>query len=255
MSGEREPFPTERSLADAREEQAELRAFVAGPGRIQSYDAASQTADIIPLIRQQVPQPDGSYAMEELPVIPSVPVKFMRSRRWFVAFKLTPGDSVELLGNTSAIGHWRAGDGGVTDPGDLRRQHISHAIALPGLYTRGQALAHAPTPSGDDELVIGSDVSDGTRLAFKSDGSVEITRGNTACIRLDADGTVHLGGVLGDHFVALENLVTNQFVALKTAIAGAATAPSDGGALFKTNILAALTSWPGPVAALKTKAT
>jgi hypothetical protein len=251
MSGERETYPSERALAEAREEQSALRTHVAYPGRVQEYHADTQTADIVPLIRQQVPQPDGSYALEELPVLPSVPVVWPRVGAWFLAMALAPGDTVQLLCNTSAIGHWRTGTGDVTDPGDLRRQHLAHAVALPGLYTRGKALAHAP--SGDTGLVLGSDTS-GARVAFLANGTMRVTQGDATVLEVDTAGVVHLGGAAGE-FVALANLVTTQLMALKTAINGAAVVPGDGGAAFKAAIMAALASWPATVAATKTKAT
>lgn len=250
---ERETYPSERALLDAREEQAELRMHVAYPAQVQSYDAATQTADCVPLIRQQVPQPDGSYVMEDLPLVPSVPVIWPRVGAWFTAFKLTPGDTVQLLVNTSAIGHWRVGNGDVTDPGDLRRQDLSHAVALPGLYTRGRALAHAP--DGDVAAVFGSDADDGTRLTFKTDGAVEIACGATVRMRLDADGTVHVGGASGDQFIALANLVDARVAEIANLLKTWTVVPNDGGAALKT---AALALWPGAptsTAATKAKAT
>lgn len=249
---ERETYPTERALAEAREEQHELRTHVAYPGRVQSYDATTQTADVVPLIRQQVPQPDGSYALEELPVLPCVPVVFPRTVGHFLAFQIRAGDTVQLLCNTSAIGHWRVGDGDVCDPGDLRRQHLAHAVAVPGLYTAGRKLAHAPT--GNDELVIGADADSGTRITIRTNGSVLIAQGGTTVAAIDADGTVHIGGAAGE-FVALANLVSSNLTTLKAAISGAAVVPNDGGAAFKANLIAALASWPSSMAATKAKAT
>lgn len=249
---ERETYPTERALADAREEQFELRQHVAYPGRVQSYDAALQVADIVPLIRQQVPQPDGSYALEEMPVIPCVPVLWPRVGGWFLAFPLYAGDTVQLLVNTSAIGHWRVGSGDVTDPGDLRRQHISHAVAIPGLYVRNRALAHAPT--GDViGLVMGSDAGDGTRVTLRTDGALEITRGSTVRIRLDPDGTVHLGGASGDQFIALANLVDARIESLRSALV-AHTHPVTGGTAGATSPPLIPSELP-TVAATKAKAT
>lgn len=244
---ERMPYPTEPQLAHARMEQHDLEQYTACPGRVQSYDAATQTADIVPLVRHPVPQPDGSYTTEDLPVVPSVPVLMLRSGRMFFAPPLAPGDTVQLLVNTSAIGHWRAGDGGVTDPGDLRRQHLAHAVALPGLYVRRKALAHASAT----DLVMGDD--EGTRLAIKPDGTVTVTTGAGVAMQIDADGTVHLAGV-GGELVAMAALVTAQLNALKSAIAGAAVVPMDGGAAFKAALLGALSSWPASVAATKTRA-
>lgn len=247
MSGERMPYPTETEVAHARMEQHDLEQYTGCPARVQSYDAATQTADVVPLVRHPVPQPDGSYTMEDLPVVPSVPVLMLRSGRMFFAPPMQEGDTVQLLVNTSAIGHWRAGAGEVTDPGDLRRQHLSHAVAIPGLYVRRKALAHASAT----DLVMGDD--EGTRLAIKPDGTVTVTTGAGVALQIDADGTVHLGGAAGE-LVAMAALVTAQLTALKTAIAGAAVVPGDGGASFKAALLGTLSSWPESVAATKTKA-
>lgn len=255
---ERPPYPTERSLAEAREEQAALRTHVAYPGRVQSYNASTQTADVVPLIRQQVPQPDGSYALEELPVVPSVPVVWPRVGGWFVAMALVPGDTVQLVVNTSAIGHWRAGDGSVTDPGDLRRQHLAHAVAIPGLYVRQKALAHAPTPTGsggalaatDAALVIGSDAN-GPRVTLRPNGTVQVTQGSAVVIEVDASGVVHLGGAAGS-FVALAPLVDAIVSSLKSAVAGWTPVPNDGGASLK----AVVAAWsPSSTAATHVKGT
>lgn len=64
---------------------------------------------------------------------------------------------------------------------------------------------------------------------------------------------IELGG--GADFVALAGLVSSQLSTLKSAISGAAVIANDGGAAFKTNIMGALASWPGSVAASKVKAT
>lgn len=55
-------------------------------------------------------------------------------------------------------------------------------------------------------------------------------------------------------FVALAEKVEAALVALKDAIQSAAVSGGDGGATFKTSILAALASWPPSVAAEKVKA-
>lgn len=247
MSGERMPYPTETEVAHARMEQHDLERYTGCPGRVQRYDAATQTADVVPLVRHPVPQPDGSYTMEDLPVVPSVPVLMLRSGRMFFAPPLAPGDTVQLLVNTSAIGHWRAGAGDVTDPGDLRRQHLSHAVAIPGLYVRRKALAHASAT----DLVMGDD--EGTRLAIKPDGTVTVTTGAGVALQIEADGTVHLAGA-GGELVAMAALVTAQLNALKAAIAAAVPVPMDGGLALKTALLGSLSSWPASVAATKTRA-
>ena len=244
MSGERPPYPAELDVLRARLEQHALEQHVALPGRVQSYDAATQTADVVPLVRHPVPQPDGSYALEDLPVVPSVPVVFPRTGRWMLTLPIVAGDTVQLLVNTAAIGHWRAGSGDVTDPGDLRRQHLAHAVAIPGLYARSAALGHASAT----DLVLGDD--QGTRVAIKPDGTVTITTGAGVALKIDADGTVHLGGAAGEA-VAMAALVKGNLDALKTIFDAWSPVPNDGGAALKT----ALAGWTvAEVAATKTRA-
>ena len=258
---ERPTFPTDRDVLDARAQQQSLEQFTALPGRVQSYDAATQLADIVPCVRHPVPQPDGTTLCEDLPVIPDVPVLWPRVGAWFFAMTLVPGDTVQLLFNSADIGPWLVGDGSTVNPADLRRHHLAHAVAIPGLYVQQKALANAPRAtgptgamlSGDVALVLGSD-SNGARITLRHNGAATITIGDAVAVQIDIDGTVHMGGAAGQ-FVALANLVAAQLNALKTAINGAAVVPNDGGAAFKANLMTALASWPATVAATKTKAT
>jgi hypothetical protein len=221
---------------------------VAMPGRIESYDAATQTANVLPLVRHPSPQPDGSTAMEDLPVIPSVPVLWPRGGGWFFATHLEAGDTVQLLVNSAAIGHWRVGGGDVTDPGDLRRHHLSHAVAIPGLATRAGALRHAP--NGPAGLVFGQDADNGTRVRIDRDGTVTVVRDTTELLRVATNGEVTLGGTAGAQFVALANLVDARLSALKTILTGWTVVPGDGGAALKT----AMAAWSvASVAATKGK--
>ena len=212
MAGERPAFPTDLDVVRALLEQQSLETHVAIPGRIQSYDPATQTADVLPMVRQPVPQPDGTYLHEDLPVLPSVPVIFPRVGRWFVAMGVAPGDAVQLLVNSAAIGAWRTGDGRAADPGDLRRSHLAHAVAIVGLDTRANALRLAPS-SG---MVLGHDEDGGLRITLKPDGSAQITVGDEVAVQVDADHTVHIGGAAGQ-FVALANLVNDRLTKLQTA--------------------------------------
>jgi len=49
-------------------------------------------------------------------------------------------------------------------------------------------------------------------------------------------------------YLTLDTPLQSQLSALKTAISGAGTTPGDGGAAFKTALLAALSAWPGTTA-------
>lgn len=204
--------------------------------RVQSYDAATQTADLVPLVRNAVELPDGTTEHENLPVLPCVPVLFPRTAGHFIAFALAPGDMGLVVFCESAVGHWRAGDGDVTDPGDLTRHSLSHGVFLPGLFHRGGKLAHAPQASdpGAPRLVVGSDETDGARVTFGNDGTITITQGATVALRVDPDATVHVGGAAASQFVALASLVDARLSAIRTWLnththptpSGASSAPS-----------------------------
>lgn len=192
--GERLPYPSESDIADAREDALRLDLETAFPARVQSYDGSAQTADLVPLVRRQVPQPDGSHAMEELPVLPCVPVLFPRMGSAFVSLPVAAGDTGLVIVCSGAIGHWRAGDGEVSDPGDLRRHHPSHAVFLPlGLTTRARALTQTGA-AGAGGAVIGFDSADGSRILLRADGTVEIVAGGRVSIRSSATTTVDLQG-------------------------------------------------------------
>lgn len=249
----RSPEPDDLEVLMAWLEQHSLSTHTAFPGQLQNYDPVKQVADIIPLIRHPVPQPDGSYVQEELPVLPHVRVIFPRSAGFFLAFNLHDGDTVLVICCEGDIAGFTTGRGPRVR--DLTRHSLSHAVAIPGFVPHANALRRLPALDSQIGMMMGSDAEDGPRIVIRADGVVEITKGSSVSVKIDADGIVHLGGASADQFVALANLVTNQLSALKTAISGAATAPSDGGAVFKANILAALSSWPESVAATKTKAT
>ncbi|TAK31004.1 MAG: hypothetical protein EPO40_06320 [Myxococcaceae bacterium] len=208
---------TERSFDPSDEEvhadlmeQLLLGIHVAMPGRIQSYDAAHQVADIVLQVRHRYPDPDGTgqYLDEDYPVLPAVPILWPRCGKWFLAMSVEPGDAVQVLFNSSALGMWRRSTAtdalsgldrairGVSTVGDVGRHSLTHAVALLGMETFNQALRHAPDVATGNLscLTLGRDTDDGTRLSIYGDGSMKITRGSTVVIQIDAAGTIQLGG-------------------------------------------------------------
>lgn len=255
----RPDYPSDEDNRQAHREQHDLETWHAFPGRIQNYDPATQTATIVPLLRCQVPHPSGEYTYEEAPPVPHVAIIQPRVRGWFFALPVQDGDTVMCVCCDGDVGTWRRGGGDVTSPRDLRRHHLAHAVAFVGLYTFNQPLAHAPPKESDpaspnpnhQAVIFGSDADDGTRVAIKHNGSVEITRGTDVALRIDPDGTVHLGGNAGS-FVALAPLVDAIVSSLKSTVAAWNPVSGDGGASLK----AAIASWsPSSTAATKAKAT
>jgi len=249
--------PNEEEFVRAWVEHALMDVHTARPARVQSYDATTQTADLVPLVRNAVELPDGTIAHEDLPVLPSVPVLWPRTADHFIAFALAPGDMVLVVFCDAAIGHWRAAtDGGVTDPGDLRRHSLSHGVAIPGLFHRGAKLSHAPAGSGtngalqtgDPVLVIGSDGS-GVRIAIKVGGSLDLTLAGTVVASFNATTGVWSFGGAGAKLVALAEYVDARLTSIREAFNAHTHAETGGTTNAPTTPLSALAS----VAATKLK--
>lgn len=140
------------------------------PGIVESYDPATQTADVKPQVKELIIDEDGNEALYELPVIPKVPVAHPRGGGYFVAFPLARGDQVLLVISDRSLDRWKT-DGGDVDPGDPRQHDLADAIAYPGGYPIGSALADADA----DDLVIGRDGT-GPLITLKDDGSIDLGR-------------------------------------------------------------------------------
>lgn len=139
------------------------------PGRVESYDASAQVADVTPLVRRVLRRNDGSRVASPMPTIRAVPIAWPRAGDWFVHMPLAAGDVVLLVFCERDFARWRA-TGEISDPIDTRQHHLAHAIAYPGVYPRTRPITDVPT----DAMVIG--------------------RMGGATIRLQSDGQVHVAG-------------------------------------------------------------
>lgn len=187
------------------------------PGRVVSYDATKQQADVEIVVRSAVEASDGSTMHESYPVIPAVPVAWMRGGGYSLQFPLAKGDHVWLMFSEAAMGFWRT-SGQVSVPGDLARHSLSYPIALPCIAPDSQIL-----PSAAHAL-----------LSAPGGGKLVVSAGGET----DA--------------VALAGLVGDVLTALKGAIDSAATTEGqNAGVGGMTALKAALQAinWPGDVAA------
>ena len=106
------------------------------------------TVEVLPMVRRAIEDDDGGIQHEELPPIPNVPVLFPNSAMFSAAWYLVPGDFVLVIFCSSAIGNWRE-SGDISDPGDLRRHDLSHAVAIPGMLPKGGSI-----PMSSTEVVL-----------------------------------------------------------------------------------------------------
>jgi hypothetical protein len=173
---------------------------VALPGRVVSYNPATQTAAVKPSVSIPIRTLEGAPSYEQTPTIPDVPVAWTSGGGCTIALFLAPGDPVMLVFSDVSMGDYLA-SGADADPLDTRRHSMGHPIAIPGgARPDPHALADAPSSPG---VVIGIDGADGQ-------------------IRIDATG-IKLGKTATD-FVALAALVDARIETLRAdlvAVAGA----------------------------------
>jgi hypothetical protein len=150
------------------------------PGRVKSYDSATQTAEVIPVVKQSLPNEDGSRELVELPVLPNVPVAWPRAGGCYLHFPMAAGDHVLLVFSEAAFALWRE-TGQISEPGDLSRHSLSYAHAIPGIAPDANAFPDAP--GSEAVLVVGSGV---LRVSAASGSAQFVALANLVSARLDA---------------------------------------------------------------------
>lgn len=167
------------SLAEVlRANNAALRAglHTSMPGVIQSYDPVTKTADVLPVIKTPLYEPETGEEgeAEDLPVIPNVPVSFPRGGGWHLSFPLEAGDHVTLVFSEAATGQWRT-SGEPSSPGDVRRHSLGYPTALLGAAPDDDVLLDdaVGNPITEGKLVLGKD-GDPTQSIRISPSGIEI---------------------------------------------------------------------------------
>lgn len=119
--------PTLRELLDVHSE-AWFSGFHAPIlGRVQTYNLATQLADVEPLVILRVEGLDVAKS----PILRGVPVAFPGGALTSYAWPLQPGDPLELIPQSADFGtYWASGTVGLL-PGSKRRMSLSDCIAVP----------------------------------------------------------------------------------------------------------------------------
>lgn len=121
------------------------------PGTIESYDASLKKASVKPSVKFKVNNELLSY-----PVIENVPVIFPTTRNFRFVFPLERGDGCLILFSERSLERWLSSNGEEVEPGDNRKNSLSDAICIPGLFPFGN-----PGKPGDStDVIIESDNTD-----------------------------------------------------------------------------------------------
>ncbi len=167
-----------------------ITSFLAGvhtsmPGKVVTYFPETQKADIKPLLKTLTVHGDGSELVESIPIIPDVPIHFMRAAGFAMTFPLEPGDLVCLHFAESSIDNYLSSQGDDSDPDDFRKHDLSDAIAVPGFYPFTKSIG---------------DISSVNMVMGKTEGGIQIhlTPNGTMELKFDgeADEAVALGNAL-----------------------------------------------------------
>lgn len=147
---------------------ADLR--VAIPGRVEKYDAATQLVDVQPLVKDRLELATSEETLQ-LPVITNVPLMFPGTKTWHMTFPVEAGDEVLLVFSDKSIDAWQD-QGGISDPADARRHHLTDAVAIPGLKNNKNAISGVAT----GVIEIGKAGSDSQFVALSNKTKDEIVK-------------------------------------------------------------------------------
>jgi hypothetical protein len=185
-----------------------LRVHTALPGVIKEWDPDTQTASVLPAVQTAVRDLKGRHIFETLPLIYDVPVMFPRTLAGYMTFPIQVGDTGLLIFPELDPAQWLCSDPNAPpkSAGDQRRHDLSGAVFIPGLYQYANKITD-----------------------FDSDNVV-----------LSSTSLVKVGGASATDPVVLMSKLEAQLSILVAGINAAAVVANDGGAAFKTNLLAYL---------------
>jgi hypothetical protein len=161
------------------------------PATVRSYDADTQTAEIVIGVREVLPSGDADTPDDvgDYPIIPDVPVAHLRAGGFFIHFPIAEGTTGALFFSDTDLNAWRGGNGGPADPGVPTRHGLSGAFFVPGLHVRSDALASGDAPA--NALRLGRE---GGSVAIKITTSA-IEAGGTGALAIGADVKAHLQAI------------------------------------------------------------
>lgn len=208
-----------QSAMDARLQSVQ----VAFPARVQTYDAAKQAADVLPLTRGLIEDADGAQRFEDLPLLQRVPVLFPRSGNFALTFPIAEGDTLLVVCTTRDFSQWRR-TGSVSNPEDVRAHSIANAVAIPGFYSAPNAL---PATS-EDSIMLGH--ATGKQIHVQQN-------------------TVNLGSKEPTDAVAKASLVDDFQRKFFDMFSQWTTVPNDGGAALYAKFIEIFQAQPPPTTA------
>lgn len=171
-------MPEDRSLTevlDAHSNQSLDGLHVSCAAIVEKYDEDKQVADVKPIVRRAKIGPDGKKFYESHPVIPDVPIQWLRVAEFGIHWTLAKGDYVTLVFQDLSNSEFRT-TGNESEPFDLRLHGFGSPVAYPGEIRDGKVYA---TLASGNKSRIGKDSTD-IQLEFDvASGKLGVGRGAT----------------------------------------------------------------------------
>ena len=162
------------------------------PGQIVSFDPATCTATVKPVMKYT--KPDKSTI--DFPELPGVPVVFPQGAGLGVsiAFPVAAGDTCLIVFSEQSIDYWRYGQETGTD----LRFDLSNAMCIPGLFTAGSAAVQKACAENAVVMVAGgvSLTVSGSGVSIKGNLSVDgkiVSTGDTVAMGKSVATHTHTG--------------------------------------------------------------
>lgn len=149
------------------------------PARVVSYDPAKQRVSVVPVIKRKYE--DGEVVT--IPVIEDVPVQFAKGSKFSMTHPVAKDDYCQLIFTERSIEIWKR-DGGIVDPRDTRKFHLTDCYALMGGQPETTVIADAAA----DKFRI---VNNGTLLEMQEGGDVSF-KNPKGLLEMKAGGLVTL---------------------------------------------------------------
>lgn len=136
------------------------------PGKVVAWNEQKRLADIEIQVKRVLETEDNSFKLEEMPVLPDVPVAFMRTNEFYVSMPIEPGVTGLVHFCESNIDQWRSLNK-VASPTEIGRHTLTSGVFVPGLVSNEAVMSGVPT----DAVVVGR--INGATVSVTADDTVE----------------------------------------------------------------------------------
>lgn len=126
--------PSNAQMLQAAIDAELVHRHTALPAKVVEYNRADQSCSVQILLKRAYNDEEGERQLEELPVIPHVPVAFLGGGAYSITFELAVGITGMVVFSEASLDKWlNEGSTAPTDPLDDRRNNLTDAVFWPGL--------------------------------------------------------------------------------------------------------------------------